>query len=71
VNTPQRIVLIIGALVLLFVLTNTQYHDQYDGIGRYAILNHVWDWKSALVRCAILSVIIAAVYFAFSEPKQK
>ena len=70
-NTPQRVTLIVGAVILLAVLASTESHNYPTGDGyRIAVVwNRVWDWKSAIVRCCIWSAVLAAIYFAVGKQK--
>jgi hypothetical protein len=60
-NLPQRIVLIVGAVVLVAVLCATESHRTDTGL--------YWDWQTALVRCLVFSLAILAVYFAVGKKK--
>ena len=64
-NLAQRIVLIVGATLLVGILVGTESH-RYLSNGQW---NDVWFWQAALVRGLIFCVAIAAVYFAVGKKK--
>ncbi len=59
-NLPQRIVLIIGATVLLLVLCLTEEH-------RYGVGSPGWYWQAALTRSGVVAVATVAIYFAVGK----
>jgi hypothetical protein len=74
-NTPQRIVLIVGAIALLVMLYLVgSYQHGEDGkiwkAGDASNLANIWDWQTAIVRGAIISIATVAIYFAVGKRKQ-
>ena len=75
-NIPQRIVLIIGAVLLLIINASTRsYQHGADGVIYWAgsVEPHiaaVWDWRTALVQSLIISAATLAVYFAVGKRRQ-
>jgi len=74
-NNRQRIVLIIGSVALLVVLaTAGTYQHAENGVilksNANALYANLWDWHTALVRSGIVSVAMAAVYFAVGNWKK-
>jgi hypothetical protein len=74
-NTSQRIVLIVGAIALLWMLFSVgEYQQGENGVIFQPNTNHlfanIWDWHSAIIKGAIISIATAAVYFAVGKIKQ-
>jgi hypothetical protein len=74
-NTPQRIVLIVGAVALLIMLYFIGNFQQDSGgailpAGRASGLANIWDWHSAIVRGVVISAATAAIYLAVGKRKQ-
>lgn len=73
-NTPQRIVLIVGAIALLLVLCSTGSY-QHGESGEILQPNfrsqyvNIWDWHTALVRSGIISVATIGLYLAVGKIK--
>jgi hypothetical protein len=68
-NIPQRIVLIISAVVFLVILATheKQIVHPFGGPDQIKI---VWNWQSALTRCVIVSGATTAIFFAVGKRKQ-
>lgn len=62
-NWPQRVVLVIGALALLLTLADTESHSYYASNH----WEHIWDWKAAAVRCAVVGAAVTAIFFAVGK----
>ena len=65
-NMLQRIVLIVGAIVILIVLVNTESYRYWFSNLEWSLM---WDWRAALVRCGVLAMVTAAIYFAVGKRK--
>ena len=63
-NTPQRIVLIVGAIVLWVMLSNVGSH--YYSNERS---DRIWDWQTGLVKGGFWCATVAAVYLALGKKK--
>jgi len=68
-NLAQRVVLIVGAILLWMMMASTDSDIRYYITGDTLYHYTVWHWQDALARCLIVSVSIAAIYFAVGKKK--
>ena len=79
-NTFQRIILVVGAVVILILLVTTPSYQHVQGsefggpggiypANKKATYANIWDWQSALVKCGGTALAVAAIYFAVGKKK--
>ena len=70
INIPQRIVLIIGAVVLLLIAAATP-NNTFPEISSGMVFNNLfWEWKGAITKCLIISFAFAALFFGVGKRKE-
>jgi hypothetical protein len=68
-NIIQRIVLIVGAILLWMLMASADSDIRYYVISDTLYHYTVWHWQDALTRCLIVAISIAAIYFAVGKKK--
>jgi hypothetical protein len=70
INIPQRVVLIIGAILLLLIAVVEEQNEPIMSGGSIISWQQIFDWKAALVRGVIVMVAFGALFWAVRKNKE-